>query len=164
MATYSKKSPLEKPRTCLSYLNTIFWNELVIDLKLVDLPTTPITITDYLRYYRKLHNLSRRQLEINAGISLNSIKKYEDKNIYPTKEVSIKLASYFKLTTKYFYDPFYEDDIDIGTILKKYRGNRPYTEVAKIVNVHAHTWRDWEENKHVITRKNYNTLKEKGII
>ena len=148
----------------LLVLKAINWNELVIDFKIIDIIQNPNTIAEWLRYYRKLNNISRRQLEINSGIPLNSVKKYEDKSIYPTKEVSIKLASYFKLTTKYFYDPFYEDDIDIGTILKKYRGNRPYTEVAKIVNVHAHTWRDWEENKHIITRKNYNTLKEKGIL
>ena len=148
----------------MSNLTAISWNELLIDLKTVDLMQNPTTIPEYLRYYRQLYNVSRRSLELTLGIPLDSIKKYEDKNVFPTPEISMKLAKYFKLPTKYFYDPFYEDEIDIGPLLKKFRGNRTYTEVAKIVDVHAHTWRDWEQNKHIITRKNYNILKEKGII
>ena len=151
-------------RTCLSYLKTTFWNELVIDLKLVDLPATPTTIADYLRYYRKLHTLSRRQLEINAGISLNSIKKYEDKHIYPTKEVSRKLALYFNLSTKYFFDPFYEYEVNIVQALKNYRRNNTYKDTSAIIGVHAHTWRDWENGKHAITRENFYKLKGLGIL
>ena len=153
-------------RACLSYLKTTFWNELVIDLKLIDLPATPTTIVDYLRYYRKLHNISRRQLEINAGISLNSIKKYEDKHIYPTKEASRKLALYFNLCTKYFHDQFYEyqSKVNINEELKKYRGNNTYKDSAAIVGVHAHTWRDWENGKHTITRENFYKLKGLGIL
>lgn len=149
---------------CLSYLKTIFWNELVIDFKLVDLPAPPTTIADYLRYYRKLHTLSRRQLEINAGISLNSIKKYEDKHIYPTKEVSRKLALYFNLSTKYFFDPFYEYEVNIVQALKNYRRNNTYKDTAAIIGVHAHTWRDWENGKHAITRENFYKLKGLGIL
>ena len=47
---------------------------------------------------------------------MNSIKKYEDKNIYPTKEVSKKLALYFNLSTIYFYDPFYEYESRVNII------------------------------------------------
>ena len=32
-----------------------------------------------LKYYRKINGLTRRQLEIQANIPMNSIKKYEDK-------------------------------------------------------------------------------------
>lgn len=150
----------------MSYLKTIFWNELVIDLKLVDLPANPKTIAGYLRYYRKLHNLSRRQLEINADISLNSIKKYEDKHIYPTREVSRKLSIYFNLNTKYFHDPFYEylETVNIVQALKNYRGNNTYIDISSKVGVHAHTWRDWENGKHAITRENFYKLKGLGIL
>lgn len=150
--------------TCLSYLNAPFWYKLEIDLKKLNLIENPITISDYLRYYRKLHNLSRRQLEINVGISLNSIKKYEDKHIYPTKEVSRKLALYFNLSTKYFHDPFYEYEFDIVQALKKYRGNNTYKDTAALIGVHAHTWRDWENGKHTITRENFYKLKGLGIL
>lgn len=133
---------------------------------MVDLPIAPKSIADYLRYYRKLHNLSRRQLEINAGISLNSIKKYEDKNIYPTREVSSKLASYFNINTKYFYDTFYEYEykVNIKEKLKEYRGNNTYKSVATTINIHPHTWRDWESGKHTITRENFYKLKGLGIL
>ena len=151
-------------RTCLSYLKTTFWNELVIDLKSIDMPTNPTTIADYLRYYRKLYNLSRRQLEIKANIPMNSVKSYEDKNIYPTREVSIKLAQFFNLKTKYFYDPFYESNLDLANILKEYRGSNTYVYVSKMVGVHAHTWRDWENGKYSIKRESYYKLKRLGII
>ena len=166
MEAKSKKTLLACPRTFLSYLKATFWNELVIDLKLIDLLATPTTIADYLKYYRKLHNISRRQLEINAGISLNSIKKYEDKHIYPSKEVSRKLALYFNLSTIYFYDPFYEYEsrVNIKEELKKYRGNNTYKDTSTIVDVHAHTWCDWENGKHAITRDNFHKLKGLGIL
>ena len=78
---------------------------------------TDNSISSKLKYYRKINGLTRRQLEIQANIPMNSIKKYEDKNIYPTKEVSIKLAVFFKLDTKNFYDSMYEEDLDISTTL-----------------------------------------------
>lgn len=148
----------------MSYLKTTFWNKLVIDLKSIDMPTNPKSIADYLRYYRKLYNVSRRQLEVKANIPLNSIKSYEDKNIYPTREVSIKLAQFFNLKTKYFYDPFYESNLDLAKILKEYRGNNTYVSVAKMVGVHAHTWRDWENGKYQLNRLNFYKLKRLGII
>ncbi|MBC5630645.1 helix-turn-helix transcriptional regulator [Clostridium sp. NSJ-6] len=151
-------------RASLSYLKATFWNELVIDLKSIDMPTNPTTIADYLRYYRKLYNISRRQLEVKVNIPMNSIKSYEDKDIYPTREVSIKLAQFFNLDTKYFYDPFYENSLDIINILKKYRGNNTYVSVAKKVGVHAHTWRDWENGKYFIKRENFYKLKRLRII
>ena len=48
---------------------------------------------------------------------MNIIKKYDDNNIYSTKEVSMKLAAFFKLDTKYFYYSLYEDDLDISITL-----------------------------------------------
>lgn len=151
---------------CLPYITATFWNCITINLRIMELPIKPNSIADYLRYYRKLYNLSRRQLEINAGISLNAIKSYEDKHIYPTREVSRKLSLYFNLDTIYFYDPFYEYEskVDIKEELKKYRGNNTYKDTAAIVGVHAHTWRDWENGKHAITRENFYKLKGLGIL
>ena len=166
LANYANKSLLTNSRTCLSYLTATFWNNIVIHLKLIDLPSDCNSIADYLRCYRKLHNLSRRQLEINADISLNSIKKYEDKHIYPTKEVSIKLAKYFKLDTKYFHDDFYEqlENINIGKILKDFRGNNTYKDTASIIGVCYHTWIEYENNIRSISRANFYKIKKLGII
>ena len=38
---------------------------------------TDNSISSKLKYYRKLNGLTRRQLEIQANIPMNSIKKYE---------------------------------------------------------------------------------------
>lgn len=88
------------------YQNATFWNTLLINIYMYESAAlnTDNSISSKLKYYRKINGLTRRQLEIQANIPMNSIKKYEDKNIYPTKEVSKKLATFFKLDTKYFYD------------------------------------------------------------
>ena len=98
---------------------------------------TDNSISSKLKYYRKINGLTRRQLEIQANIPMNSIKKYEDKNIYPTKEVSKKLAAFFKLDTKYFYDSFYEEDIDISTTLSTFMNNNNLSieSLVKLIDV-----------------------------
>ena len=85
----------------LVYQNATFWNTLLINIYIYesDALNTDNSISSKLKYYRKLNGLTRRQLEIQANIPMNSIKKYEDKNIYPNKEVSKKLAAFFKLDT-----------------------------------------------------------------
>ena len=124
------------------------------------------SISSKLKYYRKINGLTRRQLEIQANIPMNSIKKYEDKNIYPTKEVSIKLAVFFKLDTKYFYDSMYEDELDISTTLNRFMNNNNLTikSLAKLINASTSTISNWLSNKQPISRKSYNKLKELGVL
>ena len=128
--------------------------------------STDNSISSKLKYYRKINGLSRRQLEIQANIPINSIKKYEDKNIYPTKEVSNKLAAFFKLDTKYFYDSMYEEDVDISTTLNTFMNanNLSIKSLAKLINVSQETVSNWLSNKQPISRKSYNKLKELGIL
>ena len=127
---------------------------------------TDNSISSRLKYYRKINGLSRRQLEIQANIPMNSIKKYEDKNIYPTKEVSIKLAVFFKLDTKYFYDSMYEEDLDISTTLNTFMNNNNLTirSLSKLINASESTVSNWLSNKQPISRKSYNKLKELGVL
>ena len=124
------------------------------------------SISSKLKYYRKINGLTRRQLEIQANIPMNSIKKYEDKNIYPTKEVSMKLAVFFKLDTKYFYDSMYEDELDISTTLNRFMNNNNLTirSLAKLINASTSTVSNWLSNKQPISRKSYNKLKELGVL
>ena len=124
------------------------------------------SISSKLKYYRKLNGLTRRQLEIQANIPMNSIKKYEDKNIYPTKEVSKKLATFFKLDTKYFYDSMYEDDIDISATLSTFMNNNNLSikSLVKLINISEETVSNWLSNKQPISRKSYNKLKELGVL
>lgn len=79
-----------------------------IDLKdeFKDLPAN--TIAENLIRLRKLNNLTQKELSLTIGISKSSISKYERGELFPTKEQSIKLASYFNINSKYFYDPYLE--------------------------------------------------------
>ena len=127
---------------------------------------TDNSISSKLKYYRKLNGLTRRQLEIQANIPMNSIKKYEDKNIYPTKEVSKKLAAFFKLDTKYFYDSMYEEDLDISTTLSAFMNNNNLSikSLVKLINISEETVSSWLSNKQPISRKSYYKLKELGVL
>ena len=127
---------------------------------------TANSISSKLKYYRKINGLTRRQLEIQANIPMNSIKKYEDKNIYPTKEVSKKLAAFFKLDTKYFYDSFYEEDIDISTTLSTLMNNNNLSieSLVELINVSEKTVSNWLSNKQHISRQSYCKLKELGVL
>ena len=127
---------------------------------------TDNSISSKLKYYRKLNGLTRRQLEIQANIPMNSIKKYEDKNIYPTKEVSKKLAVFFKLDTKYFYDSMYEEDLDISTTLNTFMNNNNLSikSLVKLINISEKTVSSWLSNNQPISRKSYNKLKELGVL
>ena len=127
---------------------------------------TDNSISSKLKYYRKLNGLTRRQLEIQANIPMNSIKKYEDKNIYPTKEVSKKLAAFFKLDTKYFYDSMYEEDLDISTTLNTFMNNNHISikSLVKLINISEKTVSSWLSNNQPISRKSYNKLKELGVL
>ena len=148
--------------------NATFWNTLLINIYMYESAelNTDNSISSKLKYYRKINGLTRRQLEIQANIPMNSIKKYEDKNIYPTKEVSMKLAVFFKLDTKYFYDSMYEDDVDISIALNTFMNNNNLSirSLAKLINASTSTVSNWLSNKQPISRKSYNKLEELGIL
>ena len=150
------------------YQNATFWNDLLINVYMYESAAlnTDNSISSKLKYYRKLNGLTRRQLEIQANIPMNSIKKYEDKNIYPTKEVSKKLAAFFKLDTKYFYDSMYEEDLDISTTLNTFMNNNNLSikSLVKLINISEKTVSSWLSNNQPISRKSYNKLKELGVL
>ena len=150
------------------YQNATFWNNFLINVYMYESTAlnTDNSISSKLKYYRKLNGLTRRQLEIQANIPMNSIKKYEDKNIYPTKEVSKKLAAFFKLDTKYFYDSMYEEDLDISTTLNTFMNNNNLSikSLVKLINISEKTVSSWLSNNQPISKKSYNKLKELGVL
>jgi transcriptional regulator with XRE-family HTH domain len=86
-----------------------------------DLPTN--TIAENLIRLRMLNNLTQRDLSLATNIGKSNISKYERGELFPTKEYSIKLASFFDVRSKYFYDPYLES-IDnfqqyLSTLLNK---------------------------------------------
>lgn len=150
------------------YQNATFWNNFLINVYMYESAAlnTDNSISSKLKYYRKLNGLTRRQLEIQANIPMNSIKKYEDKNIYPTKEISKKLAAFFKLDTKYFYDSMYEEDLDISTTLNTFMNNNNLSikSLVKLINISEKTVSSWLSNNQPISKKSYNKLKELGVL
>lgn len=150
-------------RTSFCSINATLWNIFLININIHESAALNIdnSISSKLKYYRKINGLTRRQLEIQANIPMNSIKKYEDKNIYPTKEVSMKLAVFFKLDTKYFYDSMYENDLDISTTLNTFMNNNNLSikSLVKLINVSEKTVSSWLSNNQPMSRKSYNKLK-----
>ena len=121
----------------------------------------------WLKYYRKSENISQQMLADRIGIPYGTyIKQIENSELYPNRDVSQKLAKYFKLDTKYFFDPYLEDTDDCPNKLYTYRKENELNikEAAKIVAVSPNTWSNWEKGKYGITRENYLKLKELGIL
>lgn len=86
-----------------------------------DLPTN--TIAENLIRLRKSHNVTQKKLSFGTNISKTNISKYERGELFPTKEISIKLATFFNIRSKYFYDPYLESidnfQIYLSTLLNK---------------------------------------------
>ncbi|WP_278246626.1 helix-turn-helix transcriptional regulator [Clostridium butyricum] len=121
----------------------------------------------WLRYHRKCNNLSMQELADEIGLRYPSrIKNLEESQTNPNKEVSHRLALYFKLDTKYFYDPYFEDTDDYDKKLYNYRIENRLTidDICKQIGVSHHTWYTWENKKAVISRRNYLKLKEHEIL
>ena len=121
----------------------------------------------WLKYYRKSEKISQQTLADRIGITYGTyIKQIENSDVYPNREISQKLAEYFKLDTKYFFDPYLEDTEDCPNRLYAYRKNNDLKikEAAKIVGVSPGTWSNWEKGKYGVNRENYLKLKNIGIL
>lgn len=66
------------------------------------------TIAENLIRLRKLNNLTQMDLSIAINISKSNISKFERGELFPTKETSMKLAEFFHINSKYFYDYYLE--------------------------------------------------------
>ncbi|MFT8347646.1 helix-turn-helix domain-containing protein [Clostridium saccharoperbutylacetonicum] len=78
-----------------------------VDLKdeFKDLPTN--SIAENLIRFRKLNNLTQKELSLLTGINKSSISKYERGELFPSRKNSIILADFFRLDTKYFHDDYF---------------------------------------------------------
>ena len=78
----------------------------------------------------------------------------------------MKLAAFFKLDTKYFYDSMYEDDLDISITLNTFMNNNNLSikSLVKLINISEETISSWLSNKQPISRKSYSKLKELGVL
>lgn len=124
---------------------------------------------DWIEYYRQANNITRSELVKNLhNVTWKTLRKIELKELYPNKDISMQLAKYFKLDTKFFYDEYLEFIYlnNLHFILYNYRQNNKLTikEAAKLVNVHMNVWTKWEQQSTIISREKYYKLKKLGII
>ena len=164
---------------CNSYKRTTFWNNLIIPLNI----DTCEVLTEYeslgkfkhpgdwIEYYRQANNITRSEL-VNSlhNVTWKTLRKIELKELYPNKDISMQLAKYFKLQTKYFHDEYFEfthmHEHDLHIILYNYRKSNNLTlkYVGQLIDVHWSVWSNWEKQIKMMNRKNYNKLKKLGII
>lgn len=112
----------------------------------------------WLKYYRKSQNISQQTLADRIGIPYGTYtKQIENSELNPNREVSQKLAKYFKLDTKYFFAPYLEDTDDCPNKLFAYKkeNNLNIKEAAKISGVSQNTWSNFYKDKYCVTRDIY---------
>ena len=108
------------------------------------------TIGEKLLYYRSKNNLTQNELAKIVGLSSGScIKDIEKNKRLPGRDVSLKLAEYFNVGTRYFFDEYLEDTYDFGDKLIKYRkeNNLSIREAALKFNISSSTFSMWEKEK-----------------
>ena len=64
------------------------------------------SIAEHLIKLRHIKNISQEDLAKALQTTKSNISKYECGLLYPTKELSVKLANFFGLNTKYFFDDY----------------------------------------------------------
>lgn len=121
-------------------------------------------------YYLKIHRLSKNltlsQLAKNIGVLHHTLESIELYNNYPVHDVSIKLAKYFKLETKYFYDMYLEETYQLNIKLKNYikNNNMNIIQLSRYLSIDRRSISSWINKDKKPSRQSYKKLKEKNII
>lgn len=145
------------------------WNELEIPLKIADLNNIT-TNKEHPGYHLKKHRinnnltLSKIAKEINSN--MNTLENVELGLNYLGSEISIKLAKYFKLDTKYFYDLYLEETDNIDVKLKSYmkEKNISLKQLTNEINMDIRALKSWLNRQRKPSRESYKKLKELNII
>lgn len=125
------------------------------------------TLGDKLKYYRLKNNLTQNNLaEIIGYHSGTCIKDIEYNRKLPRRNYSNKLASYFELDSKYFFDDYLEDTDNIKDVLKKYRNkyNLTIKQASSKLGISQTAWTNWESGEAYPDRDRYKLLKEHKIL
>lgn len=133
----------------------------------IDLFEVGNTIGDKLKYYRLKNNLTQNKLaEIIGYYAGSCLKDIELNRKFPRRVFSKKLASYFNLNTKYFFDDYLEDTDDIKNILKNYRQkhNLSIERASNKFGISKTAWTNWESGETYPDRDRYTILKEHNIL
>lgn len=152
----------------MSTQRTTFWKEYTVNIILHDLYNSNSSdVGKFLKYYRTLNNFTQSELASIIGYSNSStIKDIELGKKLIGRNHSEKLAKFFNLDTRYFFDNYLEDTYSIAEKLKKYRkeNNLNIKEAANKLNVAANTFGQWENRKAYPSRLLYPRLKELQIL
>lgn len=153
---YINNMHLDNTRESLDFLNTYK----------VDLYDQGESIGNKLKYHRLSAGLTQDELANIIGLSKGTcIKSIELNQNLISRKVSSKLANYFNIGTKYFYDEYLEISDIAPKILKSYRNDNSLSinEVCNKFGVSKTAWRSWENSNSFISRESYLKLKDKGV-
>ena len=144
------------------------WNNIVVSAKNVNIDNLKGNNHpgDYLKLYRLSRNLSMSKLAKDIGSCRHKLERIENRLNYPRCETSEKLARYFKLDTKYFFDTYLEETDQINTKLNTYiiGNNISIIQLSKITNIDVRNIRYWINGQKRPSRDSYNKLKQLHII
>lgn len=102
------------------------------------------SIGEKLKFYRLNANLTQEELASIVGYSSGvCIKDIEANRKLPGREISKKLATYFKLNTIYFFDEYLENTHDISNILKNYSKDKKVKNICDDLGIRTNTWYKW---------------------
>ena len=133
----------------------------------IDLYDEGKSIGNKLKYHRLKAGLTQDKLakimELSNGVSIKSIE-LNQKLI--SRKLSKKLAKYFNIGTKYFYDAYLEDTDRASEILKSYRikNNLSIPQICEKLNISKTAWNIWENSNSYISRSSYEILKKNNIL
>lgn len=133
----------------------------------IDLYDEGKSIGNKLKYHRLKAGLTQDKLAEIMGLSNGvSIKSIELNQKLISRNLSEKLANYFNVGTKYFYDNYLEDTAIANEILKSYRikNNLSISQICEKLNISKTAWRSWENSNSYMSRSSYDILKKNNIL
>lgn len=156
----------DTPRKCKMLNN---WYNLAIPLRMLDLEAVKVD-NEHPGYYLKMHRLSKNLSMSKLAKEINScrhkLEAIENGKNYARWETSKKLAEYFNLDTKYFYDTYLEDTEDIHIKLEEYLNlkNIKVKHLSEKTNIDSRNLRYWLKGQKRPSRESYYKLKELNIL
>lgn len=145
------------------------WDRLVISLKIADLNNINVSKEHpgyYLKKHRIINDLQISTIAKDLDVSVSALRVSEAGLKYFGEEISIKLAQYFNLDTKYFYDAYLEEIDNIDIKLKSYmtKKNISLKQLSYELDIGIRDLKTWINRYKKPSRESYNKLKELHII
>ena len=145
------------------------WYQLVIPFKISDIDDISINKDHpgyYLKKLRIINNIEMSTIAKDINVSVSNLRVSEAGLQYFGEEISMKLAQYFNLDTKYFYDQYLEETDDINIKLKSYinKNNISLKQLSDKINMDIRALKTWLNRERKPSRETYKKLKKLHII